>query len=45
MPFAMPEIEVRAHVGAEGGVVKYQVLNGYHMYSTSPLMFLMLSSM
>ena len=22
----MPEIEVRAHVGAEGGVVKYQVL-------------------
>ena len=26
-------------------VVKYQVLNGYYMYSTSPLMFLMLSSM
>ena len=27
------------------GVVKYQVLNGYYMYSTSPLMFLILSSM
>ena len=26
----MPEIEVRAHVGAEGGVVKHQVLCTVH---------------
>ena len=31
----MPEIEVRAHVGAEGGVVKYQVLCSVHPHSCS----------
>ena len=31
----MLEIEVRAHVGAEGGVMKYQVLCTVHPHSCS----------